>query len=163
MLALLSLLVACGDPTADDTATSCDESNEACAPGTCDGEGANMLPGSDCIACHSPGNFADDKAARAKEEEEKFWTAAGTVFADADGTEPLVGAIVRVTDADGNVVEMTSNAVGNFYTADPLTFPILAEVEKDGEIVEMQGEQSTGACNSCHACTGSVGSKMTGP
>lgn len=165
LFSLLSLLAACGGaPTGDDTATTCDETNEACGPGTCDGEGANMLPGADCLACHTPGNFPDDKAARAKEEDEaRFWTAAGTVFADPDGTEPLVGATVRVTDADGNVVEMTSNAAGNFYTADPLAFPIVAEVEKDGDIVEMQGEQETGACNGCHACTGAVGTKLVGP
>lgn len=170
-LALFPLLalVACGDPTKDDPATACNEENEACGPDElCDGEGGEMLPGSDCLACHSAGNLPDDKAAAPKassdgEDEEELFTAAGTVFADLDGTAPLSGAIVRITDADGAVVELTTNDVGNFYTSTPLTAPLSAEIEVDGEIVEMDTTPDEGACNSCHSCEGAAGGKLTGP
>lgn len=173
LLPLLVLLLACDDEsdlgTADDPATACNESNEACEPEVCGGEGGQMLPGSDCLACHSEGNLVDDKGvARAKESEDgeedgPFFSAAGTVFADLDGTEPLEGALVRITDANGTLVELTTNAVGNFYTDDALTPPLSAEIEVDGEIAQMTETPDVGACNTCHACDGSVGGKLTGP
>lgn len=166
LLIALSALAACGDPTKDDPSTACNEANEACESGLCDGEGGEMLPGADCLACHSAGNFTDDKAAAKEsdaEDADQLFTAAGTVFADLDGTEPLQGAIVRITDADGATVELTSNGVGNFYTSTPLTAPLSAEVEVDGEIVEMGTTIDDGGCNSCHACEGAAGGKLTGP
>ena len=59
----LFLMLGCatGD-TGNDSSTTCDETNEACAPGTCGGEGGEMLPGADCLACHdgSGGGLAPD-------------------------------------------------------------------------------------------------------
>lgn len=156
MLTLL-LLIACAPKTGDDTSTACDESNEACGPGTCDGEGGEMLPGSECLACHSSGG------AKEEGEEGGTFTAAGTAFADLDGTAPLAGATVRITDAGGVIVELMTNNVGNFYTSDALTFPIDAEVEVDGTVKPMASSVDVGGCNSCHACAGSAGGKLTGP
>lgn len=153
----LFLLLACAPKTGDDTSTTCDESNEACGPGTCDGEGGEMLPGSDCLACHS------SSGAKEEGEEGGTFTAAGTVYADLDGTSPLSGATVRITDAGGFIHELTTNSVGNFYTDQPLTFPIAAEVEVDGTVQPMGTSVDVGGCNSCHMCAGSAGGKLTGP
>jgi hypothetical protein len=155
MLTLL-LLIACAPKTGDDTSTTCDESNEACGPGTCEGEGGEMLPGSDCLSCHSSG------AAKEVEDAPPL-TAAGTAFVDLDGTAPLTGATVRITDAGGFILELTTNSVGNFYTNEPLTFPINAEVEVDGTVQAMGTSVDVGGCSSCHACAGSAGGKLTGP
>jgi hypothetical protein len=98
----------------------------ACVPE----EGPLMAPGQDCIACHGQGGA-------------KAWTVAGTWRR---------GAHVTVTDASGKTVEMTGNKVGNFYTAEPLTFPIRVSV--DG--VEMPPASLRanrilyGGCNLCH-------------
>lgn len=140
-----------GPPQASD---ACDTTNEACALGVsgCRGEGPDMLPGADCLACHTSGGGRIPP-----------WTAGGTAFRDVDGLAPLKNAIVRVTDADGKVVEMTTNAVGNFYTDRALTPPLRAEVEKDGAVRAMAGEVPTGACNACHACEGAAGGKLYGP
>jgi predicted small lipoprotein YifL len=151
-----------GDDTSgggDDTDTGlaeCNTDNEDCGPGTCGGDGPTMLPGADCIACHSPGNFEED-------EDDAFWSLAGTVFEDLLGSDGASGVTVRVTDADGKVVTLESNSAGNFYTTSSVTFPISAEVERDGVVKEMGTQPTTGACNSCHACEGSAGGKLYAP
>lgn len=165
-LALALTLAACGDKaddsgsTADGGSTSdgggsfeCNTDNEDCAPGTCSGEGADMLPGSDCVACHSPGNFEED-------EDDAFWSVAGTVFADIDGTDGASGVTVRVTDSTGETVELQTHSSGNFYSTRPLTPPLTAEVEIDGSVHEMVSEVETGSCNSCHRCEGEASGKL---
>lgn len=112
-----------------------------------------MLPGADCLACHS----ADVPV------EGPNFTAAGTLFTDLQGTEPLAGATVRIIDADGNTIELTTTAAGNFYTNDPIAMPFTASVEIDGESREMITEPTTGACNSCHNCGGAAGGKLYAP
>jgi hypothetical protein len=140
----LFALAACGDGTGNDTSTTCNEANEDCTSGSCSGSGGQMLPGSDCTECHG-------------------FTAAGTIFADLDGTEPLASATIRVTDSLAVTVEMTSNSAGNFYTNDALEPPLTGEVEVGGTTVAMVSTPSVGGCNSCHSCTGTAGGKLIGP
>jgi hypothetical protein len=52
-----------------------------------------------------------------------------------------------IADSAGKSVTLTTNSVGNFYTAEPLTFPLHPSV--DG--VAMPAAASYGGCNSCHA------------
>ncbi len=145
-----------GGTSPDDSATACNEANEDCGPGTCGGEGSQMLPGSDCVACHSAGNFEED--------EDIFFGIAGTIFEDLDGSAPASGVTVRVTDADGVVYELSSNGAGNFYSTETsLAYPIRAEVERDGAVRQMGTQPSTASCNSCHACSGQAGGKLYAP
>lgn len=150
------------DAAADDTDSpaqlateACVTDNEACEPGApgCRGEGPQMLPGSDCLACHVRGG----------DREAPPWSAGGTAFVDADGTAPLEDAIVRVTDSNGDVVEMETNGVGNFYTMRTLVPPLQAEIEVDGAVRTMGSSVETGACGSCHSCDGAAGAKIYGP
>ncbi len=137
----------------DDTATACNEANESCdAPGTCGGEGANMLPGSPCLSCHTTGGG-----------EAGVFGAGGTIFEDLDGTAGAEGVIVRVTDSTGKVVEMTSTSSGNFYTKEDLVPPISAEAERDGNVVQMVTQPDTANCNTCHKCDGAAGGKLYAP
>lgn len=156
---LLLLAIACDGSKLDDTAGACDTTNEDCSRGTCSGEGAQMLPGADCLNCHST------SAAKEEEEEEEAppFTLAGTVFTDATGLDGLDGATVEVTDAEGTVVTMTSNAVGNFYSTDAVVLPFTATVSVGDAVVEMTTHADAGGCNSCHACTGVAGGKLVGP
>ncbi len=172
-LMLLLSLVGCEDEdkevgTADDSSTACNEANEACGPDNCSGDSPEMLPGSECQACHSPGNLEDDKGGGPDgpspyPEDDEFFTLSGTVFGDMDGTTAEPDAIVRITDADGVVVEANANRVGNFYSGRSFTFPITAEVEVDGEVIAMVTEVETGDCSSCHQCGGAAGGKLVGP
>lgn len=147
LLLALPLLTAC--PPAGDTAAT---DTGVCSSGTewtgGDEESPNMNPGQDCIACHASG-------------EGPTFTIAGTVmgdFADPDDCNGVEGMIVRITDADGVLIELTSNAAGNFYSTKAVAMPYTAEVEgADGVIGTMSGEQTSGACGSCHTAEGAEG------
>jgi hypothetical protein len=47
------------------------------------------------------------------------------------------------------VVALKSNVAGNFYTADPLAFPVAVAVTRGGKPSLMKAP--SGGCNSCHA------------
>lgn len=165
MLLLLSSLLACApSPLADDPATACNEANEACEPGLCAKGAATMTPGADCMSCHTQGAGYDlDYAKHVGMEQIPWFTVAGTVYVDADGTAPAEGALVRVTGAEGDTLELTTNGAGNFFTMDAVSMPFSAEVEVDGEVAAMQGAQESGSCNVCHACDGAAASKLHVP
>ena len=116
--------------------------------GTDDGNSL-MKPGHDCIGCHAGG-------------EGPRYTIAGTVYARPN--EPadclgVAGATVRVTAADGAVLDLVANDAGNFYTKAALAFPVRAEVlDTSGNVVStMAAAQSYGGCNSCHTSAGANG------
>lgn len=134
---------------------TCNDDNEECAPGVsgCGGEGANMLPGADCLECHS----------RDGDREAPIWTAGGTLFTDEYGAEFKSGATVKITDSTGQTVTLTSSSKGNFYTSKALTPPLSAEVTTDAGTLSMDQTVDTGACNSCHKCDGEAGGKMYAP
>ena len=64
--------------------------------------------GADCLRCHV-------ESETAKAEHVPFM-AAGTVYKDLLGSEPLAGAEVVLLDSAGGVIAMTTNAAGNFMT-----------------------------------------------
>jgi hypothetical protein len=111
----------------------------ACAPN----QGPLMDPFQDCLRCHT-----GDHARR--------WTVAGTWRR---------GVQVKVVDQAGKSVTMTGNDVGNFYTAEALTFPLTVWV--DGRLMTSTADHVSpqplayGGCNVCHhAETVTVGPEM---
>lgn len=169
---LLTLLLGCpetkyGDSTPttstwpyDDSGTTttptgdCNTDNEECAPRVCEAEESpDMLPGSDCMACHSRGG--DDEA--------DPWSVGGTLYTDIWGAAGAGGATVRVTDSTGTTLTLRTRGSGNFYSEDRLVPPLTAEVETDAGILRMSAEIETGACNSCHRCGGEAGGKLYAP
>jgi hypothetical protein len=62
--------------------------------------------GEDCGICHSPGRSAENY----------LFTVSGTIYRDKAGRFPLAGAEVILRDVEGNVISMTTNEVGNFFT-----------------------------------------------
>jgi hypothetical protein len=87
-----------------------------------------MAPGRDCLPCH-------DGAMALK------FTVAGT-WPPAQKPGPVV-----VVDAGGATVTMTRNAAGNFFTTQPLQFP-LRRVSVGGS--DMSPPPGYGGCNACH-------------
>jgi hypothetical protein len=67
-------------------------------------------PGQQCGSCHTMGGSA----------EAYLWTMSGTLYADRAGRKVLAGGEVILQDRAGNVISMTSNAAGNFWTAAPI-------------------------------------------
>ena len=66
--------------------------------------------GEDCGRCHSMGGRA----------EAYLWTMSGTLYADRSGRSILSGGEIILQDREGNVISMTSNEAGNFWTKTPI-------------------------------------------
>lgn len=112
--------------------------------------GPEMMPGENCLSCHRAGG----SAARVP------WTAAGTVYetADAPATAGTPQARVHIVDAQGKHVQLTTNAVGNFFTNEPLTPPLNLAVEANGKRLDMPVPlNAQGACNGCHSHPDPIG------
>lgn len=120
----------------------CSVSNAfALAPG--DETGAHMRPGNNCLRCHSPTGEASTRP----------FSFGGTVFpkADAEACDGVEGVTIRVRDSAGKQVSVVSNAVGNFWSAEPLTPPFTMEAEYGGRVAKMPGDSPSGGCALCHS------------
>lgn len=104
-----------------------------------------MHPGRACLQCH------------ATERRAPSLSLAGTVY--PTGHEPdecngvdgfFVDAHVIVTDAAGHVHDMQLFNSGSFYSVDPITFPITAEIQYQGRSRRMTTPAPSGDCNLCH-------------
>lgn len=94
----------------------------ACIPS----EGPLMAPHQDCLGCHGRG-------------EARTWTVAGTYGGR--------GSRITITDATGRTFTLHAARNGNFYTAEPVVFPLRVSV--DGK--EMPDPvKKYGGCNACH-------------
>jgi hypothetical protein len=120
---------------------------ETCTSGTTwrSGTGPTMRPGEACFSCHSSG-----------------FAIAGTVY--PTGHEPddcngagSAGALVVVTDANGQEHELTVNQAGNFTLSGSLAVPYTARVVLGTAERAMGSSQSSGNCNGCHTQSGSNG------
>ena len=150
---LLSALIApftgCGggvDPAAANAVAGCEAAtSEQLA------EGATMLPGRACMNCHKAGGQAAEHP----------FSVAGTVYSSATAncnSGGVSGATVEILKMDGSVqLTLTTNAVGNFYSHDPVTFPLKARVKMGTKTQEMSGAQASGNCAQCHAKPGLSG------
>ena len=145
---VLFALLGCGDP---DTNESAPLANDPSSP-TFDRTqtGPNMRSGENCLSCHRAGGLASSKP----------WSAAGTVFRAADSPvdDGAYGATITITDNAGKAVTLTSNAVGNFYTLEPLEKPLRMAIEYEGRRAEMPIPlDAQGACNGCHSHPDPIG------
>lgn len=92
------------------------------------GIGAHMV-GEDCGICHRPNGKASNY----------IFTMAGTLYEDKAARRPLAGGEVILQDKDGNVISMTSNEVGNFWTYAPIaSYPYA--VASHGGLVKLYTE-----------------------
>lgn len=109
---------------------------------------AEMEPGGDCIGCHAKGEGAP------------ALLVGGTVMAalhDDTNCAGVAGVTVRLTGMDGQVLELTTNATGNFYALAgqaALVPPFTAELSREGRTVKMLAAQSDTNCMSCHTAPG---------
>lgn len=99
----------------------------------------NHNAGLDCLTCHD-GNTLGAPT----------WTIAGTLYDSAAGTNPVSAATILVTDANGVELKLITADNGNFYTSEPVTFPLTVGASKCPDTKFMTGTPQVGACNSCH-------------
>jgi hypothetical protein len=75
-------------------------------------------PGDDCGICHAPA--ASETAIYQPIARARVFTLTGTIHDARSARIPLRGAELVVQDHDGNVVSVTTNDLGNFWTEAPL-------------------------------------------
>jgi hypothetical protein len=110
---------------------------------------ASMNPGMPCISCHKNSGG-----------EGPTFSIAGTVY--PTGHEPdrcnskagTDGARIVITGADGKMLTLTPNSVGNFSSTSQIKMPYQAKVTYQGRERSMLGAQTSGDCNSCHSQSG---------
>ncbi len=110
-----------------------------------DEESPLMHPGGDCIGCHS------------SQGEGPKYVIAGTVMGALDDDTDCNGAeavTVEITGADGTVLELTTNAAGNFFSSKSVATPFTAKVKKGSAVRAMSAAQSDGNCATCHTAEG---------
>jgi hypothetical protein len=103
----------------------------------------NHHPGEDCQgSCHNHG-----------------FTLGGTLFA-ADATTPIAGATITVVDHAGKTLDVVSQTNGNFYTSQPIVFPLTVAASECPSVASMitQVTATMDGCNKggCHV-TGAQG------
>jgi len=78
------------------------------------------------------------------------------------GTE---GLTVEITDANGTVSKLTTNAAGNFYATNTIATPYTAKVIDGTTEVAMVTPQTNGDCASCHTQDGAnnAAGRIIGP
>ena len=92
-------------------------------------EGPMMKPGSDCLNCHGGG-----------EGDARPWTVAGTWERQ--------GQQVLIVDAAGKSFSLHVNQAGNFWSSEPVTFPLRVSV--DGAAMADPVAAADASCNRCH-------------
>ena len=142
VLFVVGCVQGCGAPSAPDAGTC--ESPLEWGHG-----GALMLPGTNCLRCHTTGGRASP------------FTAAGTVFTSPVCASPATQAVVTLTDAQHKSVSLPVNELGNFFTTEPLMLPFRVVVESEGRSVEMEAS-AAGDCGYCHQPDGRAG-QLTAP
>jgi len=78
----------------------------------------------------------------------------GTVYATIDGTQPVSGARVSMTDARGRTFVSETNCAGNFFVR-PETwrpeFPVKTKITWGTQTIEMESAiHREGSCAACH-------------
>jgi hypothetical protein len=149
---LVLVLGACDDFPHDDAAA-------ALGPET-GPTGPRHRPGQPCLVCHGP----------AYAPGETVFTLAGTIYERASDAQGVGGAEVELTDAEGDLVVVTTNVAGNFAViADPdvsqevedregiwrvpgpLPYPVRVKVRLGGLDREMKSViHREGSCAACH-------------
>jgi hypothetical protein len=126
-----------GDPTPD-------ASSVECVPAASNLPFGNHNAGAACQGCHTGGVAP-------------AWTLAGTLYDSRQGTAAIPGATITITDATGAELTLITASNGNFYTQQPITFPVTVSASKCPDTKSMGSQVATGNCNGCHTATSSQG------
>lgn len=106
-------------------------------PGKDNGPGTGTHnAGEDCGICHRPNGKAGAY----------LFTIAGTIYEDRAARKSLQGAEVILEDYNGNVLSMTTNEVGNFWTFAPLASNPCAVANHGGATTILYTLDADGKC-----------------
>jgi hypothetical protein len=111
----------------------------ACVNGTTATDSGHHNAGFPCLDCHTLLG-----APR--------FSVAGTLYDALAGGNPVAGATIEIIDATQNVVRLTSEQNGNFWTPVPLVFPLYVRATSCPTSTAMPTPVMAGNCNmmGCH-------------
>lgn len=112
-----------------------------CKPrGPLTGDG-HHFPGKDCTdgSCHN-----------------HSFTLAGSVYTGANNNSSYAGAIVTLRMANNQTIELVAASNGNFYTSQPISYPLTVRISACPYGTSMVATVTRGGCNAvgCHAQVG---------
>lgn len=122
-----------GGPDGGADATACDQP-------VATNESGNHNAGQPCLACHDGGGDAPGFAV------------GGTVYSALGGGSPVVGATIRMVDANGTEHVAISARNGNFWLTEAVALPLQIQASSCPSTLEMMAPSSVGNCNAagCH-------------
>lgn len=136
-----------GIPNASVTVTTVDTTKAACdmpatLPTPSDG---NHNAGVSCIqsGCHT----------QPRKSVTAPMTIAGTLYGSVSGGTAIAQATIHVIDANGVDHKLSTATNGNFWTTDPIAFPVRVRASKCPNIDQSMNsavDSTGGSCNSCH-------------
>lgn len=129
------------DEAIDSTDTEEEQEEEElpiCEPEQTSPGSGNHHPGEDCAPCHA--SMSGDRKFRVS----------GTLYTSITGEEPAPGVTIVFRDADGVVYRLITHDNGNFFTSDPVAFPITPRASQCPDNAQMPHTTSAGNCNNCH-------------
>jgi hypothetical protein len=132
---------AAGDPGPGSGSGSPDAAPAAsnCIPASAVIPDGHHNPGQDCLTCH-----------QGQAQGAPLFNAAGTLYTDGQGTSPIAGATIVITDANNQQIKVVSSNNGNFYTGKTIAFPITVRASDCPADATMPTQPQVGDCNSCH-------------
>lgn len=115
-----------------------------CLPAAAPNGNGNHNAGANCSSqnCHGGPGAAPN------------WTLAGTLYTDLAGTGVVAGGTLIFTDADNNEIQLVTASNGNFYTLEPVVFPVAVKASRCPNSLSMTAPiaENMGSCNQggCH-------------
>ncbi len=88
------------------------------------------------------------------------YTVAGTLYTNATGNTAYAGATVTITDANGQMMDLTTLSNGNFFTTAAVKFPVTVIASACPSAVKMNANVSNGACNASGCHPGNTNNQM---
>jgi hypothetical protein len=114
----------------------------ACDEPAATGESGEHNPGQPCLVCHAAGG------------EGPTFRLAGTIYTGLAGGAPVVGATIRVIDADGSEHTTVSARNGNFWFEEAIAFPARTSASSCPDtrpmITLLDGASGSCNANGCH-------------
>ncbi len=129
-------------PDAGDALPSEPVPDPACDELVATAETGEHNPGQPCLDCHRAGG------------EGPTFSVGGTLFRDAAGSAAVAGVTLHIVDATGKELSLVSARNGNFWSSQPVTYPLSAAASGCPSRSTMAApiQQGGGNCNSggCH-------------
>ena len=127
------------DPTGTDSPDGGAPVEVACDDAVATNASGEHNAGEACLNCHGNGDAPN-------------FELAGTVYSGLAGGSPVVGATIRVIDANGAELTAVTARNGNFWIREAIAYPVQVSASSCPSAMPMVSPSAAGNCNAagCH-------------